>query len=44
MGFGDLAPVLLLARYLTFMEGIVGHFYVAVLVSSSEGIQVWRQK
>jgi hypothetical protein len=44
MGYGNLIPVLPLARYLTFMEGIVGRFYVAVLVSSSEGIQVWRQK
>jgi voltage-gated potassium channel len=42
MGFGDITPVLPLARYLAFMEGIVGQFYLAILVASLVGIRVSR--
>ncbi|MCP3869647.1 MAG: two pore domain potassium channel family protein [Gammaproteobacteria bacterium] len=34
MGFGDITPTLPLARFLTYMEGIVGQFYLAILVAS----------
>lgn len=46
MGYGDITPVLPLARYLSFMEGIVGQFYVAILVASLVGVRVsnWNQK
>jgi len=40
MGFGDITPVLPLARYLTFMEGIVGQLYLAIMVSSLVGVRV----
>ncbi len=46
MGYGDITPALPLARYLSFMEGVVGQFYVAILVASLVGVRVsnWQQK
>jgi hypothetical protein len=46
MGFGDITPTLPMARYLTYMEGIVGQFYLAILVASLIGARVanWQQK
>jgi hypothetical protein len=45
MGFGDITPVLPLARFLAYMEGIVGQFYLAILVASLVGARVssWKQ-
>jgi voltage-gated potassium channel len=40
MGFGDITPTLPFARYLTFMEGIVGQLYLAIMVSSLVGVRV----
>ncbi|MGB5762580.1 MAG: ion channel [Sedimenticolaceae bacterium] len=40
MGFGDITPILPLARYLTFMEGIVGQLYLAIMISSLVGVRV----
>ncbi|MGB5453350.1 MAG: potassium channel family protein [Sedimenticolaceae bacterium] len=40
MGFGDITPTLPLARYLTFMEGIVGQLYLAIMISSLVGVRV----
>jgi len=46
MGFGDITPALPLARYFTYLEGVVGEFYVATLVASLVGVRVsaWQQK
>ena len=46
MGYGDITPVSPLVRYLAFMEGIVGQFYIAILVASLVGVRVsnWQQK
>ena len=46
MGFGDITPALPLARFLTYMEGLVGQFYLAILVASLVGtrVSVWQQK
>jgi hypothetical protein len=46
MGFGDITPTLPMARFLTYMEGIVGQFYLAILVASLIGARVanWQQK
>lgn len=40
MGFGDIAPTLPLSRFFTLMEGIVGQFYLAILVASLVGIGI----
>ena len=40
MGYGDITPVSPLVRYLAFMEGIVGQFYIAILVASLVGVRV----
>jgi hypothetical protein len=37
VGYGDITPVSPLARFLAFMEAIVGQFYIAVLVASPVG-------
>ena len=46
MGFGDITPAFALARYLAFMEGLVGQFYIAVLVASLVGVRIsnWQQE
>jgi voltage-gated potassium channel len=40
LGFGDISPVLPLARFLVFMEAIVGVFYMAILVASLIGVRM----
>lgn len=37
LGFGDLLPVSPLARFLVYMEAIIGVFYMAIVVSSLVG-------
>lgn len=37
LGFGDLLPVSPLARFLVYMEAVVGVFYMAIVVSSLVG-------
>ena len=40
LGYGDISPVIPLARFLVYMEAIVGVFYMAILVASLIGIRV----
>jgi voltage-gated potassium channel len=37
LGYGDIAPVAPLARFLAYMEALVGVFYMAILVASLVG-------
>ena len=40
LGYGDISPVLPLARFLVYMEAIVGVFYMAILVASLIGVRL----
>jgi hypothetical protein len=40
LGYGDISPVTPLARFLVFMEAIVGVFYMAILVASLIGVRL----
>ena len=40
LGYGDISPVLPLARFLVFMEAVVGVFYMAILVASLIGVSL----
>lgn len=40
LGYGDISPITPLARFLVYMEAIVGVFYMAILVASLIGIRV----
>ena len=40
LGFGDLLPVSPLARFLVYMEAVVGVFYMAIVVSSLVGAKI----
>ena len=40
LGFGDISPVLPLARFLVTMEAIVGVFYMAIVVASLIGVRM----
>ena len=40
IGFGDITPLTLQARYAAVAEGITGQFYLAVLVARLVGIQI----
>ena len=40
LGYGDITPALPLARFLVFMEAIVGVFYMAILVASLIGVSL----
>jgi voltage-gated potassium channel len=40
LGYGDISPVLPLARFLVLMEAIVGVFYMAILVASLIGVRL----
>ncbi|MCU7835762.1 MAG: potassium channel family protein [gamma proteobacterium symbiont of Taylorina sp.] len=40
LGFGDLLPVSPLARFLVYMEAVIGVFYMAVVVSSLVGARM----
>jgi len=37
LGFGDISPTLPLARFLVYLEAIIGQFYLAILVASLVG-------
>jgi hypothetical protein len=40
LGYGDISPVLPVARFLVYMEAIVGVFYMAILVASLVGVRI----
>jgi hypothetical protein len=40
IGFGDITPVTLQARYVAVAEGITGQFYLAILVARLVGMQM----
>ena len=40
LGYGDISPVTPLARFLVYMEAIVGVFYTAILVASLVGVRI----
>ena len=42
IGFGDITPVSLQARYAAVAEGITGQFYLAILVARLVGMQMSR--
>jgi len=42
IGFGDITPVSLQARYAAVAEGITGQFYLAILVARLVGLQMTR--
>ncbi|RDH83077.1 MAG: transporter [endosymbiont of Galathealinum brachiosum] len=40
LGYGDISPVAPVARFLVYMEAIVGVFYMAILVASLIGVKI----
>ena len=44
LGFGDISPNLPLARFLVYLEAIVGQFYLAILVASLVGSHLASHK
>jgi Ion channel len=40
LGFGDITPLTLHARYAAVAEGITGQFYMAILVARLVGLQM----
>jgi len=40
LGYGDISPAMPLARFLVYMEAIVGVFYMAILVASLIGVRM----
>lgn len=44
LGYGDISPLFPLARFLVFMEAIVGVFYMAILVASLIGVRMSENK
>jgi amino acid transporter len=42
IGFGDITPLTLQARYAAVAEGITGQFYMAILVARLVGLQMSR--
>ena len=40
LGYGDISPVAPIARFLVYMEAVVGVFYMAVLVASLIGVGI----
>jgi len=44
LGYGDISPVIPIARFLVYMEAIVGVFYMAILVASLIGIRTSKLK
>ena len=40
LGYGNITPVAPLARFLVYMEAVVGVFYMAILVASLIGIKI----
>ncbi|RHW77640.1 potassium channel family protein [Colwellia sp. RSH04] len=43
LGFGDIAPTLPVARFLVYLEAVVGQFYLAILVASLVGSRMSAQ-
>ena len=44
LGYGDITPVTPIARALSYLEAIIGQFYIAVLVATLVGIHVSRRR
>ncbi len=40
LGYGDISPVTPIARFLVYMEAVVGVFYMAILVASLIGVGI----
>ena len=40
LGYGDITPVAPIARFLVYMEAVVGVFYMAILVASLVGVSI----
>ena len=40
LGYGDISPAMPLARFLVFMEAVIGVFYMAILVASLIGVSL----
>lgn len=40
LGYGDITPVAPVARFLVYMEAVVGVFYMAILVASLIGVSI----
>ena len=40
LGYGDISPVRPLARYLAYMQAVVGQFYIAIVVASLIGARM----
>lgn len=40
LGYGEITPVLPVARFLAFTEAIIGVFYIAILVASLVGVRM----
>ncbi len=44
LGYGDISPVAPIARFLVYMEALVGVFYMAILVASLIGVGINESK
>ena len=44
LGFGDVTPAEPIARFLVYLEAVVGQFYLAILVASLVGIRLSDMK
>ena len=44
LGFGDISPTQPLARYLAYMQAVVGQFYIAIVVASLIGARMSDDK
>ena len=44
LGYGDISPVAPIARFLVYMEAMVGVFYMAILVASLIGVGINESK
>jgi voltage-gated potassium channel len=40
LGYGDISPIVPIARFLVYMEAVVGVFYLTILVASLIGIRI----
>jgi len=44
LGYGDISPVAPIARFLVYMEAVIGVFYMAILVASLIGVGISESK
>ena len=44
LGYGDISPVAPIARFLVYMEAVVGVFYMAIMVASLIGVGISEQQ